>query len=189
MQCTPLYKLKLAIAVLSLVGVTFLSFHFIAQAKQDQRIALTGQIVPLIGQAHLLGAANGQQQLNLSIGLQLRNQQELEYLLNNIYDPRSSLYHHFLTPEQFVTEFGPTQDQQQQVISYLRSQGLTVTSVAPNGLLIDARATVALAQTAFQVTINNYQVGAHTFYANAGASTIPGSHRPGKEAPVFLSGG
>ncbi|HLI07634.1 MAG TPA: protease pro-enzyme activation domain-containing protein [Ktedonobacteraceae bacterium] len=169
------HRLIIAGVALLLVGVSVLSVQLIAHATLPQRVALNGQTVPLVSHATVLGAANSQQQLNLSVGLQLRNKQELESLLSNLYDPRSSLYHHFLTPQQFDAEFGPTAGQQQQVMSYLRSEGFNVTHVSSNGLLIDASATVAQVESAFQVSINNYKVGAHTFYANASAPTIPGS--------------
>ncbi len=175
MQRKFLNRLGLAVIVLVVVGTAIFSVRLIAQARQDQRIPINGQTVPLVQRAQLLGAANGAQQLNLSIGLRPRNQQELDNLLRNLNDPRSSMYHHFLTPQEFADEFGPTPDQQQQVVGYLRSQGLTVTSVAPNGLLIDASATVAQAESTFQVNINNYQLGTHTFYANAGVPTVPAS--------------
>ena len=175
MQRKYLYKLGIAVVVVVIVGISFFSFKMLAQARQDQRVPVRGQVVPLIQHAQALGAANGQQQLNLSIGLQPRNRQELESLLREMYDPRSSMYHHFLTPQQFSDEFGPTPEQQQQVADYLRSQGLTVTRISPNGLLIDASASIAQAEATFQITINNYQVGTHTFYANASAPTIPSS--------------
>src|SRR2546421_2164883 len=141
MQRTSVRKSMIILAVLALTGLSIMSIALVAQARQEQRIAVDGQNVPLMRQAHLLGAANGQQELNLSIGLRPRNSQELDSLLNNLYDPRSSLYHHFLTPQEFAAEFGPTQEEQQQVVDYLRQQGLTVSSVSPNGLLIDASAT------------------------------------------------
>ncbi len=169
------HRLMIAGVALLLVGVSVLSIQLIAHATLPQRVPLTGQTVPLVSHATMLGAANSQQQLNLSVGLQLRNRQELENLLSNLYDPRSSMYHHFLTPQQFNAEFGPTADQQQQVISYLRSQGFSVTHVSSNGMLIDASATVAQAESAFQVSINNYKVGANSFFANASAPTIPGT--------------
>ena len=140
MQRKFVYQLAVVVASLVVVGMSFVSIRLIAQAKQDQQFVMRGQDVPLTAHAQLLGAANGQQQLNLSIGLQPRNQQELDNLLRQMYDPNSSLYHHFLTPQEFTDEFGPTPDQQQQVASYLRSQGLHVTSISPNGLLIDANA-------------------------------------------------
>ena len=169
------HRLVIAGVALLLVGVSILSIQLIAHATLPQRVALNGQTVPLVSHATMVGAANSQQQLNLSVGLQLRNKQELESLLSNLYDPRSPMYHHFLTPQQFDAEFGPTADQQQQVISYLRSEGFSVSHVSSNGLLIDASATVAQAEAAFQVSINNYKVGANTFFANASAPTIPGS--------------
>src|SRR5713226_942349 len=170
-----LNKFGIAGVVVVVVGVSIFSLKMIVQDRQNQSIAIPGQNVPLVSHAQLLGAANGQQQLNLSIGLQPRNQQELETLLRNLYDPRSSMYHHFLTSQEFTDEFGPTPDQQQQVADYLRSQGLNMTSISSNGLLIDANASVAQAEATFQISINNYQLGAHTFFANASAPTIPAS--------------
>lgn len=175
MQRSVVHKFVLAMVVLIVIGVGVLSISVIARAKPDARVPINGQTVPLIRVAKSIGPASGQQQLHLSIGLQLRNQQELADLLSNMYNPRSSLYHHFLTPQQFAAEFGPTPAQQQEVIAYLRSQGLTVTHVAPNGLLIDANASVAQVEAIFGVTINNYQIGGRHFFANANAPTVPSS--------------
>jgi kumamolisin len=123
----------------------------------------------------MLGPADAQQQLSLSVGLQLRNLPQLEDLLAQLYNPRSPMYHHFLTAQQFVEQFAPTPDQVQQVKSYLQQGGLNITSVSSNGLLIDATATVAQASALFQVTINNYVLGSNTFFANANPPVIPGS--------------
>ncbi len=169
------HKLVLALVAVIVVGVGAFSVSLIAHAKQDSRIPINGQTVPLIGRAQLVEATSGQQQLNLSIGLQMRNQQELNVLLDNLNNSHSSLYHHYLTPQQFATEFGPTATQQQQVITYLNSQGFTVSHVAPNGLLMDVSANVAQVEAAFGVKINNYQIGARKFYANASAPTLPSS--------------
>ncbi len=175
MQRKLVQKLGIAFVVLVVLSISIFSITIIAQARLNQRVPVNGQTVPLLSHAQLLGAANGVQQLNLSIGLQPRNRSELDGLLHNLYDPSSSMYHRFLTPQQFADEFGPTPDQQQQVTNFLRSQGLTVTSISSNGLLIDANATVSQAEAAFQVVINNYQLGSRTFFANAGAPTIPSS--------------
>src|SRR5690242_1811582 len=127
MKRTIVRKLGITSVALIIVSVSVLSIAFIARAKQNSPYVLTSQTVPLVSRAHLLGAASSQQQLNLSVGLQLRNQQELDNLLSAMYNPHSSMYHHFLTPQAFADEFGPTADQQQQVKGYLRQQGLTVT--------------------------------------------------------------
>src|SRR5215469_8791253 len=176
MRYTLVRKLAITVVTVALLGFSVLSVAIIARAKQDDSpYLLSSQTVPLVSHAQSLGAANAQQQLNLSVGLQLRNRQELQGLLSDMYNPQSSLYHHFLTPQQFAAEFGPTAGQQQRVIAYLRQQGLGIVHVSSNGLLIDASATVAQAESAFRVTINNYRRGANVFYANANAPTIPGS--------------
>ena len=172
MQRISVCKFIITIVVLALVSLSTFSIELL-RARADQHIVLQSQIAPLVRYAHSLGAANGQQELNLSIGLQPRNQQQLDSLLNDLYDPRSSSYHHFLTPQAFAAQFGPTRQDQQQVMDYLRNQGLNVSSVSPNGLLIDASATVAQAESAFQVQINNYQIGNNVFFANANPPTIP----------------
>ncbi|HZU66010.1 MAG TPA: protease pro-enzyme activation domain-containing protein [Ktedonobacteraceae bacterium] len=175
MQRTLVRKLGITCVVVIFVGISILSIALIARAQNDAPFVLKSQVPPLVSRAHLAGPASSQQQLNLSVGLQLRNQQELDNLLAAIYDPHSSLYHHFLTPQAFAAEFGPTPDQVQQVKDYLQQQGLVITHVSPNGLLIDATATVAEAEAAFSVTINNYTLGSNTFFANANPPVIPSS--------------
>ena len=178
MKRTIVRKLGITSVAFIIVSVSVLSIAFIARAKQNSPYVLTNQTVPLVSRAHLLGAASSQQQLNLSVGLQLRNQQELQTLLSEMYDPHSSSYHQFLSPQQFVDQFGPTAEQQQQVIDYLHQQGLHITHISSNHLLIDASATVSQAEAAFQISINNYQLGANMFYANANPPVIPGALAP-----------
>jgi subtilase family serine protease len=167
-----------SVVALLLIGASLIAARMVVHADLNQRVSLYNQTVPLVQQAHLLQAASANQQLNLSIGLQLRNQADLDSLLNALYDPQSPQYHQFLAPEQFNQLFAPTPDQVQQVIAYLQSQGLTVTNVAPNNLLIDATGTVAQAQQTFDTQINTYRLGNRIFYANSTAPTVPGSISP-----------
>src|SRR5260370_23968534 len=175
MQRTFVRQLAIAVLVIVLVSTSVLSIAFIARANQNSPYVITSQTVPLVSRARLLGAASAQQRLDLSIGLQLRNRQELQSLLSDQSNPRSPVYHRFLSPQQFVAEFGPTVDQQQQVIDYLHQQGLSIKHLSSNRLLIDASATVSQAEAAFQVAINTYQLGSNVFYANANPPLIPRS--------------
>ncbi|HZS79014.1 MAG TPA: protease pro-enzyme activation domain-containing protein [Ktedonobacteraceae bacterium] len=175
MHRTLIRRLGIVSVGILIIGVSILSVALIARARQNSPYILTGQNAPLVSRAHMLGPADAQQQLSLSVGLQLRNLPQLEDLLAQLYNPRSPMYHHFLTAQQFVEQFAPTPDQVQQVKSYLQQGGLNITSVSSNGLLIDATATVAQASALFQVTINNYVLGSNTFFANANPPVIPGS--------------
>jgi subtilase family serine protease len=173
MSYTIVRKFGITCVAFIMASISVFSFAFIAQARQDSPYILKNQTVPLVSYAHLEGAANAQQQLNLSIGLELRNKQKLQTLLKEMYNPHSSSYHHFLSPQQFVDEFGPSTEQQQQVIDYLRQHGLPILHISSNHLLIDSSATVAQAEKIFHVGINSYKLGSNVFYANTIPPIIP----------------
>src|SRR5579859_7679234 len=46
--------------------------------------------------------------LHLAISLPLRNRDALTNLLHDIYNPASPNFRHYLTPQEFTTQFGPT---------------------------------------------------------------------------------
>src|SRR5579862_3754891 len=54
------------------------------------------------------GTLGANSTLDLAISLPLHNQQGLNDLINRIYDPSNPNYRHFLTPDQFNTQFGPS---------------------------------------------------------------------------------
>src|SRR3974390_2751796 len=61
----------------------------------------------------LLPATN---RIRLAIGLPLRNQSSLTNLFHQLYSPNSTNFHHFLTPAQFVGQFGPTEQEYRSVM-------------------------------------------------------------------------
>ncbi len=160
--------------VFTLVGGSLVAAT-LARASQNQRAILRGQNVPLISHASLLGTANSAQILNLSIGLLPRDPAGLDNFLQAVYTPDSPQYHQYLTPEEFNQLFAPTDEQVQEVTSFLKAQNLTVNSIASNHLLIDASGTVNQVQQAFQVKINTYKYNDRTFYSNAQSPSIPSS--------------
>jgi hypothetical protein len=99
--------------------------------------------------------------------LRLCNQQELQVLLHELYDPASPDYRHFLTAQQFTDRFGPTIDDYEEVVGFAQSYSLTVTHRAPNRLVLDVSGTVADIERAFQVRLQVYQhpTEPRTFYA------------------------
>lgn len=163
------------VTALLLIGGSLIAMRVAARADSNAPARLNAQVVPLIQQAQLLQAADTSQQLNLSIGLQPQNQAQLNSMLSAMYDPTSPQYQQYLSPAQYESLFSPTSDQVQQIVAYLQSQGMTVTSIAPNNMLIDASATVGQVEQAFSTQINNYQLNNQAFYANATPPIIPGS--------------
>src|SRR5579885_506875 len=82
-------------------------------------VPISNQPAPLLHRAQYMRPTRPDQSLSLSVGLQPRNQQELNDLALAVRNPKSSLYRHFLTPEQFKDRFAPTVDQVQQVKQFL----------------------------------------------------------------------
>ncbi|HEY5005328.1 MAG TPA: protease pro-enzyme activation domain-containing protein, partial [Ktedonobacteraceae bacterium] len=136
---------------------------------------LPGQIAPSIKGLTPLRPTTGGKMLNLSIGLNLRNVPALDTLIAAQNNPNSSSYHHYLTSLQFEQSFAPTQASVQSVTSYLQSQGVQVTAVAPNRLLINATSTVANAERAFNVTITDFSLHGRSVYSPTANPSVPDS--------------
>ena len=131
-----------------------------------QRQALRTQVAAPEG-AKLIGRLPASQRLNLAISLPLRNEDELDALLQQLYDPSSPNYRRFLTVQQFTEQFAPTVVDYQRVIGFAQSQGLKVTHTFANRLVVDVSGSAANVERAFQVTMQFYQhpTENRTFYA------------------------
>src|SRR5579863_9608653 len=60
------------------------------------------------GEASFTGLLPADQAMRLDLMLPLRNEAELDQLLQNLYDPQSPLFHKFLSVEEFTARFGPS---------------------------------------------------------------------------------
>ena len=67
----------------------------------DSLKTLPGHVPTVIARKHLLsiGELNSTNELNLAIGLPVRNRAELDSYAAGVSDPNSPLYRHYLTPE------------------------------------------------------------------------------------------
>jgi len=161
------------VVVLLISGVIFPS-RFLRSASAEARLQPmdVGSLPPLLSLSQLQGADQSNRTLQMSIGLALRNQDQLSALLQGLYDPSSPTYHQYLTPDEFAQQFGPTAEQQQAVIDYLTQQGFTVTQTYSG--LIDFSGSESQAEQVFGVTINDYQgPDGRVFYSNASLPTLP----------------
>ena len=133
---------------------------------QQQRTFLR-HVPPVAAQLQPSGRLPGSTRLDLAIGLPLRNQEALTKLLQQIYDPASPQYRHYLTPQQFTEMFGPTEQDYQIVVGFAKANGFSITGQHTNRLLLDVNATVADIERAFHVTMRVYRhpTEAREFYA------------------------
>ena len=79
-----------------------------ALAQTMGRQSLHNHVPAVTARLRPVGSLAGTANLQLAISLPLRNTAALSNLLQQIYDPGSTNFHHYLTPEQFAAQFGPT---------------------------------------------------------------------------------
>src|SRR3984885_3802010 len=139
----------------------------ITSVRAAQTQMLHGSVPAIVSRLQPISRLAMETRLNLAIGLPLRNQAALSKLIQQIYDPASPNYHHYLTPEEFTEKFGPTESDYQAAIAFAIANGLQVTATHPNRLLLDVSGTVPSIERALHVTMYTYRhpTENRTFYA------------------------
>lgn len=100
----------------------------------------------------------GSEQLSGAIAMKPRNPAVLQQFATEVSTPGSSLFHHYISPARFAQEFGPTRASIAAVTAQLRSDGLRVGAVSPNGLLVHFGGSVARLSTAFHTSIASFRL-------------------------------
>ena len=68
---------------------------------------LKGHIPPVTKKLKSLRRLDAGTKLDLAIGLPLRNREQLTNLLEELYQPSSTNFRHYLKPDEFASSFGP----------------------------------------------------------------------------------
>src|SRR6266478_4713642 len=122
------------------LGMAMVLGLFAQPAQAQQRRTLPGHVPAAATQLQPVERLPGSTRLNLAIGVPLRDQDGLTKLLQQIYDPASPQYRHYLTVEQFTEKFGPTEQDYQAVIDFANRSGFRITATHPNRVLLDVNA-------------------------------------------------
>ncbi len=145
------------------------TFFFAATVQAEQRATMTTHVPAAVasGVAPLVGHLPGTQRLSLALSLPLRNQAELDDLLQQLYDPQSSNFHHYLSVQEFTVRFGPSEADYAAVQGFAKANSLAVIDTAENRMVLDVEGPAANIESAFHVTLGVYQhpTESRTFYA------------------------
>lgn len=141
----------------------------------NDRAKLAGSVPPWASSSRFKGAASGSDPVGFRVYLGWRDEAGAVALAKTVSDPNSPSYGHYLSPGQFRQQFAPSQKDVNAVQSWLRSQGFTVDYVPANNHYVAAEGTVAQAEAAFDVTLNEYSYQGLTLRAPSGELTIPSS--------------
>jgi subtilase family serine protease len=154
-----------------------------------QRTTLTGNRHPLALPANEAGSASPDMRMDrmiLSLRPSAAQQSALQALLQAQQDPNSPYYHEWLTPETYAERFGVSDNDMQQIVSWLHMHGMTVEAVASSGNAIVFSGTAGQVEETFQTPIKMYQVNGQLHYANASDPQIPQALAEVVNGPVSL---
>jgi subtilase family serine protease len=166
------------------VGVT--AAGAATSSTANGRTALAGSVPTWAKSSSSKGAAAGNDNVGFRVYLGWRNESAVQALAKAVSSPSSPSYGHYLTPQQFRQRFAPSQSDVNSVESWLKSQGFQVDYVPLNNHYVEVEGTVAQAEAAFGVTLNEYSYKGKTLRAPASVLTIPSSLAGVVEAVVGL---
>ncbi|HLW86382.1 MAG TPA: S53 family peptidase [Candidatus Sulfotelmatobacter sp.] len=129
----------------------------VGQAEPQALLTRHVREVTQTGQAQSLGRLPGAQTLRFDIVLPLRDPAGLDAFLQELYDPASSIYRHFLTVQEFTERFGPSQDDYDELIRFAQRSGFAVVGGSRDSMDLQLQGTVSAIESSFHVTLGLYQ--------------------------------
>jgi pro-kumamolisin-like protein/Big-like domain-containing protein len=140
-------------------------------------IRLTGHVLEALQRATPVAARPGAdaEPLTLTVTLKRADQAGFDRYLHDVYDPQSPTFRQFLSQSQIAARFGPTKRAYSKVLAYLKQSGFTLVEGSSNRLTLTVRGTRAQAERAFNLAVDDYQLGTRSFYANDRDPLLPAS--------------
>ena len=81
----------------------------------------------------------------------------MEQFIDELHNPKSPNFHKWLTATDFGKKFGLAESDIQTITGWLESQGFTVNSVYPSGMVIDFSGNAGQVRRAFHTSIHNLE--------------------------------
>ena len=177
------------LAALFVLVAGFLSTRAQAQTKPrittaiDNRVVarIAGSMHPLATPANDAGPVSASlpmQRMLLVLGRSPEQETTLAKLLNRQQDKNSPDFQRWLSPDEFGAQFGPAQQDIDQIARWLGAQGFTVNSTARGREWIEFSGTAGQVERAFHTAIHHYKVKGETHIANASDISLPSALLP-----------
>src|SRR5690348_9025302 len=149
--------------------------------NDTQRVVLKGNVHPLARRENDFGLAPDSLPMSRMLLVLKRSPQQeaaLARLLVRQQEKSSSDYHHWLTPQQFGQEFGPSDSDLQAVTDWLASQGFEINRVSNGRAVIEFSGSAGLVRQVLRTEIHQYAVDGKSYWANASDPQIPAALAP-----------
>jgi pseudomonalisin len=96
-----------------------------------------------------------------------------ELLLQQLHDPKSPLYHQWLTPQQYGKRFGISDDDLAEVTAWLTRHNFTIDEVGASRGWVNFSGSVGDVERTFKTSIHDYKVNGKVYHANNSDPQIP----------------
>ncbi|HMK89640.1 MAG TPA: S53 family peptidase [Methylocystis sp.] len=171
-------------------GALFGQARIAAPIDDAALVEIKNNVARQVSGARDLGAVADDFSLaRLELQLQRSPEQEaaVEAFIEALHNPRSPLFHNFLSPSDFGARFGVAAADIDAIRSWLQSHGFTVDFVHPSNMLIVFSGTAGMVRTAFRTEIHQIDVNGAAHIANIGNPFIPAALQPVVAGVVSLT--
>ncbi len=152
------------------------AYRVAERIDETQVATLAGNVHPLARPEFDQGTVGAGTRLNRMM-LELKpspgQQASLDALVLAQQDPRSPLYHHWLTPAEYRARFGVSAQDLAWVTAWLTSQGFTVNEIPADNRLVMFSGTAGQVYDTFHAEMHHYLVNGVIHMANAQDPQIP----------------
>jgi subtilase family serine protease len=156
-------------------------------APQPPRLAIADSHPAWASQAADAGQVPSTTAITARVYLAGRDPESLAAYAQQVSDPGSAAYGHYLTPAQYQQRFGPTAAQVSAVRQWLTGAGMHVTGVTSRYVAVSG--TGQTAAVAFGAALHNYRVNGTLQRAPQTSVTVPASVAPAVLSVLGLASG
>ena len=128
--------------------------------NEGNLVALSGNTRPEANAANDRGIVSDSlplQHMMLQLRRPAAQEQALETLIDQLHDPKSPNFHHWLSAAEFGAQFSPAASDIATITGWLQQHGFTVNTVYPSGMVIDFSGTAGQVRTAFHTEIHYHR--------------------------------
>jgi|SRR5579863_2062859 len=105
-------------------------------------------------------------------------EQALETMIDQLHDRNSPNFHHWLTPEQFGSDYGVGDADIRMIKDWMEAHGFEVNTVYPNHMMMDFSGTAGQIRASFHTEMHRLLVNGERHIANMSDPRIPAAWRP-----------
>lgn len=143
---------RVASASLLSIATVFSAFAG-TQAQADIKVELSNSVRNPSASQNFVSYLRDDERINFAISLSPRNVAAFEAFVDDVSNPHSANYRQFITPEQVGEKFGPAQADVDTAVKFLKSNGIQVSEISKNKMVIVATGTAKQVGAAFDTNL------------------------------------